>query len=351
MTEPLHIDGSHGEGGGQILRTSLTLAAMTGQSIYLDRIRAKRKNPGLAPQHLTATRAVAAICDARVTGDAPGSTTLEFIPTRTPKAGRYTFDVSEATGAGSAGAVTLILQAILLPLAFAEGDSTVTLKGGTHVAWSPPATYIDRVYLPVLRQLGLDADMTLAAWGWYPRGGGEVHLQVRGQTTSLGNLDLLDRGDLQQVTGVAAVTELPSHIPQRMSARANNLLRQAKFPGQVQPLREGGVAPGAGIFLVAEYDRIRAGFSALGRPGLPSNRVAEMAFAQLQEFHDSDAPVDPYLADQILLPLALASQSSRYRVAQVTPHLTTNAEAIAQFGVANVAISTDTCIVTVTPTG
>jgi RNA 3'-terminal phosphate cyclase (ATP) len=350
MTKPLYIDGSHGEGGGQILRTSLTLAAMTEQSVRIDRIRAKRKNPGLAPQHLTAVRAVAAICDARVTGDDPGSTTLEFTPTRTPKAGRYTFDVTEATGAGSAGAVTLILQAILLPLAFADGSSTAILKGGTHVAWSPPATYIDRVYLPLLRQLGLDVQITLAAWGWYPRGGGEVQLQVRGQTTSLGNLDLLDRGDLQQVTGVAAVTELPSHIPQRMAARANNLLRQSKFPGQIQPLRERGVAPGAGIFLVAEYDRALAGFSALGRPGLPSNRVAEIAFAQLQEFHDSDAPVDLHLADQLLLPLALAAQPSRYRVARVTPHLITNAEAISQFGVANVAISTDTCIVMVTPT-
>jgi RNA 3'-terminal phosphate cyclase (ATP) len=227
----LHIDGSYGEGGGQILRTSLSLAAITGQPIRIDRIRANRKKPGLAIQHLTAVRATAAICQAQVQGDAVGSTKLEFIPGSLPQAGHYTFDVAQTTGAGSAGAVTLILQTILLPLALATGDSVVTLKGGTHLPWSPPILYIEHVYLPALRQMGLQAQVQVRAWGWYPRGGGEVELRVTGGggnvASPLSGLQLLERGALQQVRGLAIVTELPSHIPQRMAMRAENLLQQA----------------------------------------------------------------------------------------------------------------------------
>jgi len=346
----IHIDGSYGEGGGQILRTSLSLAAITGQPIRIDRIRAGREKPGLAIQHLTAVRAAATICQAQVQGDSLRSMKLEFVPGGAPQAGQYTFDVTETTGAGSAGAVTLILQTILLPLALTTGDSVVTLKGGTHIAWSPPMTYIEQIYLPILRQMGVQAEVQLRAWGWYPQGNGEVELRVSGSSSPLQGIQLIERGALQEVRGLAVVTQLPSHIPQRMAMRAENLLQQANLKAHVTPKRERGIAPGAGTFLTAEYEYSRAGFSAVGKLGLPAEKVAEMATEELLEFHATGAPVDPFLADQLLLPMALASQGSQYRVAEITKHLTTNAWAIAKFGLAKIDIDEAAQLVTVAPT-
>jgi RNA 3'-terminal phosphate cyclase (ATP) len=344
----IQIDGSYGEGGGQVLRTSLSLAAITGQPIRIEHIRAKRQKPGLAAQHLTAVRAAATICQAQVQGDALESMTLEFIPGGSSQAGKYTFDVTEARQGGSAGTVNLILQTILLPLALATGDSQVTLRGGTHIAFSPPFTYIEQVYLPILTQLGLKAEAVLHAWGWYPRGGGEVALRVTGGNT-LSGLTLLERGALRQVRGLAIVTELPSHIPQRMAMRAENLLDQADLKAQVRPLRERGIGPGAGVFLTADYENSRAGFGALGRLGLPAEKVAEMACEELLDFHATGAPVDVHLADQLLLPLALASEASQYRVAEISLHLTTNAWVIEKFGLAKITIDEVEKVVAIAP--
>ena len=344
----IQIDGSYGEGGGQVLRTSLSLAAITGQPIRIEHIRAKRQKPGLAAQHLTAVRAAATICQAQVQGDALESMTLEFIPGGSSQAGKYTFDVTEARQGGSAGTVNLILQTILLPLALATGDSQVTLRGGTHIAFSPPFTYIEQVYLPILTQLGLKAEAVLHTWGWYPRGGGEVALRVTGGST-LSGLTLLERGALRQVRGLAIVTELPSHIPQRMAMRAENLLDQADLKAQVRPLRERGIGPGAGVFLTADYENSRAGFGALGRLGLPAEKVAEMACEELLDFHATGAPVDVHLADQLLLPLALASEASQYRVAEISLHLTTNAWVIEKFGLAKITIDEVEKVVAIAP--
>ena len=344
----IQIDGSYGEGGGQVLRTSLSLAAITGQPIRIEHIRAKRQKPGLAAQHLTAVRAAATICQAQVQGDALESMTLEFIPGGSSRAGKYTFDVTEARQGGSAGTVNLILQTILLPLALATGDSQVTLRGGTHIAFSPPFTYIEQVYLPILTQLGLKAEAVLHAWGWYPRGGGEVALRVTGGNT-LSGLTLLERGALRQVRGLAIVTELPSHIPQRMAMRAENLLDQADLKAQIRPLRERGIGPGAGVFLTADYENSRAGFGALGRLGLPAEKVAEMACEELLDFHATGAPVDVHLADQLLLPLALASEASQYRVAEISLHLTTNAWVIEKFGLAKITIDEVEKVVEIAP--
>lgn len=357
----LHIDGSYGEGGGQVLRTSLSLAAITGQPIRIDRIRAKRQKPGLAIQHLTGVRAAAALCQAEVRSDNPqggtaelrvGSTQLEFIPSHPVQAGHYTFDVAQTMGTGSAGAVTLILQTVLLPLALITGTSIVTLKGGTFVPWSPPAPYIAQVYLPILQSMGVQATVEIRAWGWYPRGGGELELQVQGNGGGVGSLkpiQLSERGALRQVKGLAIVTELPSHIPQRMASRAQNLLEQAQLKAQVQPRRERGVGPGAGIFLTAEYEQTQTGFGAVGKIGLPAEEVAAIATQELLAFHQNNAPVDVHLADQLLLPAALAAQPSQYRVTEISTHLLTNAWVIEQFGLAKVAIDQSTQLVTVTP--
>lgn len=344
----ISIDGAYGEGGGQVLRTSLSLAIITNQPIRIERIRAGRQKPGLAAQHLTAVRAAAAICHAEVRGDTLGSMTLEFIPGSSVQAGSYTFDVTQARQGGSAGTVTLVLQTILLPLALADGNSEVTLRGGTHISFSPSFSYIEQVYLPMLKKMGVQAEVKLNAWGWYPQGGGEVELRVSGGSKPSG-FNLLERGDLRQVRGLAVVTQLPSHIPQRMAMRAENLLHQANLRAIVQPLRERGVAPGAGLFLTAEYENSLAGFGALGRVGLPAEKVAEMACEELLDFHKTGAPVDIHLADQLLLPAALASEESQYRVAEISTHLTTNAWVIKQFGLAQVTVDEVEEVVAVAP--
>jgi RNA 3'-terminal phosphate cyclase (ATP) len=342
MPEKLVIDGSYGEGGGQILRTSLVLAAVTGRAIQIEKIRAGRKNPGLAAQHLTGVRAAAAVCNGRVTGDELGSQTLLFAPGSLPRSGDYVFDVAEAREGGSAGATTLVLQTILLPLALAArgGDSTVTIRGGTHVAWSPPFDYVADVWLPALAHMGLSAALELVRWGWYPQGQGEI----RGTIQSLGTglkpspLTLVERGALRRVWGRAVAANLPSHIPQRMADRARSLLAQAGVAARIEPLRVRAACAGAGIFLTAEYDTIRAGFNALGAKGKPSEAVAEEAVAALLAHRDSGAALDQHLADQIVLPLSLAGDESHFSVERVTRHLITNAWVVEQFGLARVSI-------------
>jgi RNA 3'-terminal phosphate cyclase (ATP) len=239
------IDGSQGEGGGQVLRTSLSLSALTGRSVRLINIRAGRSRPGLRPQHLSAVRAVAAICAAEVAGDRLDSRTLEFSPGSPPIGGDYTVDVTEASRGGrSAGAVTLILQALLWPLIFAEAPSRLTLRGGTFVPFSPPFHYLDEVARPAFERLGATFSLQLRAWGWMSEGGGEITAVIEPQDR-LAGVHFLPGGE-RHVWGVAAVTNLPSHIPHRMARRAHNLLIERDLEPEVQALRESGAGPGAG---------------------------------------------------------------------------------------------------------
>lgn len=326
----IQIDGSFGEGGGQVLRSALTLAALTGRPLELLNIRAGRSKPGLRPQHLTVVRAISALCAAEVQGDVLNSQRLFFHPTSVPTGGDYHFDVRQAAQGGSAGSMTLLAQAILLPLAFAEGASHVYLEGGTHVPWSPPFHYLRDVYFRFLRRTGLQVETELKAWGWYPAGGGEFNLAVR-PVRRLEAIEWVERGELKRVTGVAAVTNLPAHIPQRMASRACNLLHQAGISNQIEPVRARGVAAGAGIFLVAEYSYGAVGFSALGKKGRAAELVAEDACAALFKFHQSgEAAVDPYLADQLVLPLALAEGRSIYSASQISQHTLTNIHIVQQ---------------------
>jgi RNA 3'-terminal phosphate cyclase (ATP) len=324
----LTIDGSHGEGGGQILRTALALSATTGWPMRIKRIRAGRKNPGLRPQHLTAVRAAAAICRAQLEGAELDSQTLTFTP------GEYVFDVAQAAQGGSAGSVGLVLQAVLLPLALGEGQSHLKIRGGTHVPWAPPVSYLTDVFLPTLARMGIHAQIGLTRWGFYPAGGGEIQVQIEGKTTP-NPIQLTRRGALQRVLGTAAVMNLPSHIPQRMANRAHNVLAEAGIGAQMEPRRLRGAGPGAGIFLCAEYESadgsVVAGFTAYGSKGLPAERVAEAACENLLAHHRSGEPVDPHLADQLVLPMALAHGESQVVTSQISQHLLTNAWVIDQF--------------------
>jgi len=302
------IDGAHGEGGGQILRTAVSLFAITGRPLRVERIRALRRNPGLAAQHLTAVRAAAALCAAQLSGDTLGSTCLDFAPQAPVASGNYVFDVSLAREGGSAGAVMMVLQTVLLPLAFAEGDSEVALHGGTHMAWSPPFDYVRDVWLPVLSRLGVEAS-------------------------------------------VAA--NLPAHIPQRMADRARSFLAVLGAGLLIEPLRVRAACPGAGIFLTAEYADLNCGFSAIGAVGKPSEQVAEEAAGALLDHHASGAALDRHLGDQILLPLCFSRGPSRFSVQEITRHLETNAWVIELFGVARVVSErgpSGTGLVSLTPT-
>lgn len=341
----LTIDGSYGEGGGQIVRTSLTLAAILSRPVCIKNIRAGRNPPGLAAQHLAAIRAAAMICDARLEGDKLGSTQLTFEPQSQPVPGNYEFDIAEARTGGSAGAATLVLQTVLLPLALAQKSSTISVKGGTHVPWSPSYHYLNEVYLPMLAPLGIQALAELVAWGWYPAGNGEIHLVVEAGTPARASLSAASpgsqpdiftrwgqkRGALVQIRGVAVASSLPAHIAQRMTDRAMSLFKQAALPAAVEPQRVRSVSPGAGIFLLAEYEWSRAGFGAIGQVGKPSEAVAEEAVSDLLAFHESEAALDQHLADQLVLPVALCGVPATLQAERLSKHTLTNVWVVQQF--------------------
>lgn len=332
----LTINGAYGEGGGQIIRTTLTLATLLGQPVRLENIRAGRKNPGLAAQHLTAVRAAALLCEAEVSGDSLGSTALTFVPNSPPQAGFYEFDVAQARIGGSAGAATLVLQTILLPLSLAAKASEVSLRGGTHVSWSPSFHYIQEVYLPMVAQLGFAATVSLGAWGWYPAGEGEIKLTIPGRNAD-GEVPVrtpnrwAERGSLQAVRGVAVASSLPAHIAQRMQNRATQLLEQAGLPSFIEPQRVRSTSAGAGLFLVADYKNCRAGFGVLGKKGKTSEQVAEEVVKNLLAFHHSQTVLDEHLADQLILPMALTGQPLTLLVQKVSAHALTNLWVVEQF--------------------
>jgi RNA 3'-terminal phosphate cyclase (ATP) len=326
------INGSYGEGGGQVLRTSLTLSALSGEPLRIENIRAKRRKPGLQAQHLTGVRAIAQICDAELEGADLGSLALTFRPRSSPRAGEYSFDVAEARKGGSAGAISLVFQTLLLPLSFAPGQSRLRIRGGTHVAWSPPFHYLTHVYLLTLAGMGLEARAEIERWGWYPIGGGEMTASIRGQGESyLSGLDLVERGELKHLWGISATSNLPAHIGQRQKKRAEEYLRKRSFDSRMEIVDAPSPGQGTVVFLVAEYERTVAGFSSLGRRGKPAEKVAEEACREFIEYHQSGACLDEHLADQLILPMSLASGPSAFTTCKITQHLLTNVWVVEQF--------------------
>jgi RNA 3'-terminal phosphate cyclase (ATP) len=316
----LFLNGSYGEGGGQILRTALSLAAVTGTPVRIEAIRAGRPKPGLRPQHLTAVNAVGQVCQAEVTGARLGSQELTFRP-GPPQGGRYFFDVAAKTG--SAGSVSLIAQALLPPLLRAAGPTTVILKGGTHVPWSPPAHYLSHVFLPALAAMGAEVKLSLEGWGWYPRGGGEVRLTIRPAHTLTG-VEWRMPAAGTAFRGLSAAAKLPEHVARRQAAQLKVRLGEA-LPVDLVPA--GGQDPGSLVFLWGP----RAGFSALGARGKPAERVADEVADAFLTFRERGAALDRHLADQILLYLALARGPSTITTEAVTSHLLTNVWVIEQF--------------------
>jgi RNA 3'-phosphate cyclase len=317
------IDGSMGEGGGQVLRSALTLSILTGQALKIEQIRARRSRPGLQAQHLQAVRAAAAVSQAQVEGDEKGSSVLTFQPGAV-RPGRYIFDI------GTAGSTSLVLQTIFLPLCFAPGKSTVTLLGGTHVPFSPPYHFLEWSWLPLMEQLGCRAELSLIQAGFNPGGGGEVKAVIR-PVESLAPLDLTQRGRLLRVQGLSAAANLEAEIPKRQKLQALRRVTEQLRDVKIRDAVIQADSPGTFIVLLAEFEQVRACFSALGEKGKRAERVADEAVDALESHLSGEGAVELHLADQILLPLALAKGQAQFTTSVITSHLLTNAQVIEAF--------------------
>lgn len=322
----VRIDGSYGEGGGQVLRTSLTLAGLTGKPLEIINIRKGRKNPGLKPQHIISAKAVSEITSGRLEGADIDSQALRFSPGRI-KRGSYLFDV---TTAGSTG---LILQTAIPVLSFADGPSRITIKGGTHVQWSPTLDYLIRVFLPEVTKIGISTDLTVKKWGFYPVGGGEVEVHIRPCRPPLKGVDILERGTFLGLYILSTVANLPLSIAERQRDRAIKRLQIADRRLQIESEVKEVPSPGKGtsLFILLEFGNIRAGFSALGAIGRPAEKVADEAVDEFLSYWQGKGAMDPYLADQFVLYAALAEGLSSFTTSRITNHLLTNIWVIEQF--------------------
>lgn len=321
--QTVQIDGAAGEGGGQIIRTGVSLAALTGRSVEIINIRARRSKPGLQAQHLTAVRAAAALCNAELTGAELGSLTLRLTPGERARRETFTFDVAEARGGASAGATGLVAQTLLVPLALLSEDMVaVEIKGGTHVPMSPPADYIQHVYTPLLRQMGLSVTCKSTRAGFFPRGGGEIHLKVEGGALRA-PVDFVERGKLTGLRLCIITSQLPEHVAARGQDALLKELKGYGVPIAVELRNLEGNGAGAAVVLVAECKSGLGGWTSLGERGKPMERVALEALRGFQNWYATGAGVDEHLADQLVLPCALTAQTSRWTTPEITEHLRT----------------------------
>jgi len=322
----ISIDGSQGEGGGQILRTSVGLSAATGIPVRLTAIRAGRQRPGLRPQHLAAVRAAAAVCDGQVTGAELGSQEITFIPSE-PQAGQFRFDI------GTAGSGTLVLQTIIPALLLADGDSDVTVTGGTHNPLAPCFEYTRDVYAVLASAANAQIYLEMTKAGFYPSGGGEIRMQLQGlgDPDALDPIRLTDRGQLRHIEGCSAASySLAAHIIDRQTRQALGRLAKAEHPGSIEQAVWETFSPGTVLFLRAVFGKTVAGFFALGARAKTAEQVADECVDSLLAFIDSSGVIDAHVADQLLTIAALCPDESRYLAERATDHLRTNAQVIRQ---------------------
>lgn len=320
------IDGAQGEGGGQILRTALALAVATGQGFAISHIRERRPRPGLRPQHLAAVRGAAMICGARVGGAFDGSPDLRFEPGRVAP-GDFHFDI------GTAGAVTLVLQAVIPPLATADEPSRVEVTGGTHVPASPSFHYLARHWAAVLERLGLRARFALVRAGFYPPGGGEVKAEISPWRRPA-SLCLEERGALVAIRGVSGAGRVKRDEARRQEVAARaRLWEQRRLETEWEVVDVPAASPGAFLLLEAVFEKSRAAFGFLGERRLAPERLGDRAARRLLKFLDEEGAVDPHLADQLAVPLALSGGGGRVTTPEVTRHLETVVHVLGLFGV------------------
>lgn len=315
----LSIDGSKGEGGGQILRTSLTCSLLTGVPFHIERIRAGRRRSGLLPQHLAAVNAAAEIGAARTEGATPGSETLAFHPGEIHP-GSYRFDI------GTAGSVGLVLQTVLVPLLAADGESQLVIAGGTHNEGAPPFEFLNLGFAPLLRRMGADLSLSLERMGFYPAGGGRIRVRIGNAAWE--RLELTRRGSIRSVSAHAVVSRLPLSIAERELAVVRDQLGWPEENLQAVAVDTDG--PGNALMLTVETEYVTEVFTGFGRRGLPAEEVASRAVAATSSYLDSGVAIGTHLADQLLLPLTQAG-GGNFHTMQPSKHFVTNVGIIERF--------------------
>ena len=314
------IDGSFGEGGGQILRTSLALSMVTGRELTMTNIRARRAKPGLRRQHLTAASAAVELCGAQLEGAEVGSTELTFVPGPV-RAGECTFAI------GTAGSTTLVLQTLLPALLLAGGPSTLTLQGGTHNPQAPPFDFLAHAYLPLINRMGTDVSVRLDRCGFYPAGGGQISVSID-PAKELSAIHLLERGRTVACRATAIVANLPEHIAERELDVVQKKLQCRKRDLHVHTANAHG--PGNVLIVECQSEHVTEVFTGFGQRGVRAEKVAANVVREVQRYRKAEVPVSEHLADQLLLPMALAP-GGRFRTLPLTPHATTNIHVIRQF--------------------
>ena len=315
------IDGFLGEGGGQILRTSLALSLVTGQPFRIENIRTGRKKPGLMRQHLTAVNAAVEVGQAEVKGNAIGSLSLSFAP-QTVKSGQYHFAIS------TAGSCTLVMQTVLPALLTAEGPSELILEGGTHNPYAPPFDFLEQAFLPLVNRMGPTVEAVLERPGFYPAGGGRFTVSIQ-PAKELAQLELLERGELVKRRARAMVAQIPRNVADReLKVVQENLSwnRDELALDEVKNSR----GPGNVLTLTIASEQVTEVFTGFGERGVMAENVARSAVKAAREYLASPAPVGRYLADQLLLLLALAG-GGKFRTLPPTRHTSTNIEVIQRF--------------------
>jgi RNA 3'-terminal phosphate cyclase (ATP) len=343
MRDFLKIDGSFGEGGGQIIRSSLTFSLITGKPFVIEHIRARRQKPGLMRQHLTAVNAAATISGAEVEGASVGSSRLSFRPGPvTP--GDYTFQV------GTAGSTTLVFQTILPALMIADGPSKLTLEGGTHNPFAPPFDFLAKAYLPLVNRFGPKIEAQLVRPGFYPAGGGQWTCCIE-PSKQFARLELMERGKIIAHRVRAMVSRLPRHIAERecKTIREKTGWDPACFTVEEVPNSPG---PGNAVMIEVEAEHITSIFTAFGQIGVKAEEVAKKALRAAQDYLAADAPVEEHLADQLIVPLGigayLGSGGGAFRAQTLSSHAATNLETLRRFMDLSVEVQEDgkeSCIV------
>ncbi|MBN2163095.1 MAG: RNA 3'-terminal phosphate cyclase [Pontiellaceae bacterium] len=314
------IDGALGEGGGQIIRTSLALSMVTGRPVRIHRIRAKRKKPGLLRQHLTALNAAVEICNAEVSGNELGSGALTFRPGAI-RGGNYTFRI------GTAGSTSLVLQTLLPALMVADEPSEIVIEGGTHNPFSPPFTFLEKVFAPLINRMGPALELKLEQHGFYPAGGGRMIAQIN-PCRKMQHLNLMGRTPHPELSATALCCGIPETVGERELKKLGSILDIPKEQLMAQRVKANGA--GNALMCAVSEENITELFTEYGERGVTAEQVAIKLAREVKEHLNADVPVGPHLADQLMIPMAMAGAGS-FRTTAPTLHSTTNLEIINRF--------------------